>query len=45
MEFIQNLTGSLFWATALSLGLYLYGDLFVVRWKRGSFPGSETSSG
>ena len=23
---------------ALRLGLYLYGDLFVVRWKRGSFP-------
>jgi small-conductance mechanosensitive channel/CRP-like cAMP-binding protein len=22
----------------LKLGLYLYGDLFVVRWKRGSFP-------
>ena len=22
----------------LRLGLYLYGDLFVVRWKRGSFP-------
>ena len=23
---------------ALRLGLYVYGDLFVVRWKRGSFP-------
>jgi small-conductance mechanosensitive channel/CRP-like cAMP-binding protein len=23
---------------ALRLGLYLYGDLFVVRWKQGSFP-------
>jgi small-conductance mechanosensitive channel/CRP-like cAMP-binding protein len=23
---------------ALRLGLYIYGDLFVVRWKRGSFP-------
>ncbi len=23
---------------ALKLGLYLYGDLFVVRWKSGSFP-------
>jgi len=23
---------------ALRLGLYLYGDLLVVRWKRGSFP-------
>ena len=23
---------------AIRLGLYLYGDLFVVRWKRGSFP-------
>jgi small-conductance mechanosensitive channel len=23
---------------ALRLGLYLYGDLFVVRWKHGSFP-------
>jgi small-conductance mechanosensitive channel/CRP-like cAMP-binding protein len=23
---------------ALRLGLYMYGDLFVVRWKRGSFP-------
>ncbi len=23
---------------ALRLGLYTYGDLFVVRWKRGSFP-------
>lgn len=23
---------------ALKLSLYLYGDLFVVRWKRGSFP-------
>ena len=23
---------------ALRLGLYLYGDLFVVRWRRGSFP-------
>jgi len=23
---------------ALHLGLYLYGDLFVVRWKKGSFP-------
>ena len=23
---------------ALRLGLYLYGDLFVVRWKKGSFP-------
>lgn len=23
---------------AVRLGLYLYGDLFVVRWKRGSFP-------
>ena len=23
---------------AFRLGLYLYGDLFVVRWKRGSFP-------
>jgi small-conductance mechanosensitive channel/CRP-like cAMP-binding protein len=23
---------------AVRLGLYMYGDLFVVRWKRGSFP-------
>ncbi len=23
---------------ALRLGLYIYGDLFVVRWKRGNFP-------
>jgi len=23
---------------ALRLGLYIYGDLFIVRWKRGSFP-------
>jgi small-conductance mechanosensitive channel/CRP-like cAMP-binding protein len=23
---------------ALRLGLYMYGDLFVVRWKKGSFP-------
>ncbi len=23
---------------ALRLGLYMYGDLFVVRWRRGSFP-------
>jgi hypothetical protein len=23
---------------ALRLGLYIYGDLFIVRWKRGNFP-------
>ena len=23
---------------SLHLGLYIYGDLFIVRWKRGSFP-------
>ena len=28
----------LFVFAALRLGLYVYGDLFVVRWRRGSFP-------
>ncbi len=28
----------IFTFAAIRLGLYLYGDLFVVRWKRGSFP-------
>ncbi len=28
----------IFTFAALKLGLYVYGDLFVVRWKRGSFP-------
>jgi small-conductance mechanosensitive channel/CRP-like cAMP-binding protein len=28
----------IFTFAALRLGLYLYGDLFVVRWKSGSFP-------
>lgn len=28
----------IFALAALRLGLYLYGDLFVVRWRKGSFP-------
>jgi len=28
----------IFTFAALRLGLYVYGDLFIVRWKRGSFP-------
>ena len=28
----------MFTFAVLRLGLYIYGDLFVVRWKRGSFP-------
>jgi small-conductance mechanosensitive channel/CRP-like cAMP-binding protein len=35
MNFISWLV---FTFAALRLGLYIYGDLFVVRWKRGSFP-------
>ena len=35
LDFISWLV---FTFAALRLGLYLYGDLFVVRWKRGSFP-------
>ncbi len=37
MNFVSWLV---FTFAALRLGLYIYGDLFVVRWKRGSFPGA-----
>jgi small-conductance mechanosensitive channel/CRP-like cAMP-binding protein len=35
---INFLSWLIFAFAALRLGLYTYGDLFVVRWKRGSFP-------
>ncbi|HTG00570.1 MAG TPA: mechanosensitive ion channel family protein [Nitrospirota bacterium] len=35
---INFLSWLIFAFAALRLGLYVYGDLFVVRWKRGSFP-------
>ncbi|HYA86496.1 MAG TPA: mechanosensitive ion channel family protein [Nitrospirota bacterium] len=35
MNFVSWLV---FTFAALRLGLYIYGDLFVVRWKQGSFP-------
>jgi small-conductance mechanosensitive channel/CRP-like cAMP-binding protein len=35
---LDFLSWLVFTFAALRLGLYVYGDLFVVRWKRGSFP-------
>lgn len=37
-SFLNFFSWLIFIFGALRLGLYLYGDLFVVRWKRGSFP-------
>jgi small-conductance mechanosensitive channel/CRP-like cAMP-binding protein len=37
-NFLNFFSWLIFIFGALRLGLYLYGDLFVVRWKRGSFP-------
>lgn len=35
---LNFLSWIVFTSGALKLALYMYGDLFVVRWKRGSFP-------
>jgi small-conductance mechanosensitive channel/CRP-like cAMP-binding protein len=37
-DHLNFLSWLIFTFGALRLGLYMYGDLFVVRWKRGSFP-------
>ena len=37
---LDFLSWLVFTFAALRLGLYVYGDLFVVRWKKGSFPGA-----